>query len=137
MMSSGKATSSALQLRLLRGRRLELWSWYFFRWSGLLLVFLALGHVLIMHIVNNVDVINYAFVADRWQAIGWRIYDWLLLALALTHGMNGLRVVLDDYVHVQRWRVVCLSLGWGLYVVLIVIGTLTIATFPHLSGRRT
>jgi succinate dehydrogenase / fumarate reductase membrane anchor subunit len=119
----------------IRGRGFELWSWYFFRWSGLLLVFLALGHVLIMHVLNSVDAINYAFVADRWRSIGWRIYDWLLLGLALTHGMNGLRVIVDDYIHGRRWRWVCLSSAWLLYCVLMLVGTLTILTFPHVSAN--
>ena len=47
--------------------------WYFMRISGLVLVFLAVGHLFIMHIVNNVESINYAFVASRWTAprTGW------------------------------------------------------------------
>jgi succinate dehydrogenase / fumarate reductase membrane anchor subunit len=114
-----------------RGRVLEVWSWYFLRWSGLLLVVLALGHVLIMHIINNVDVINYAFVADRWRTVGWRVYDWLLLGLALTHGMNGLRVMIDDYVHTRSKRLVCLSSAWVVYLLLMLIGTLTIVRFPQ------
>ena len=115
------------------GSDFELWSWYFFRLSGLLLIFLALGHVLIMHIINNVDVINYAFVADRWRTVGWRIYDWLLLSLALTHGMNGLRVIVDDYIHARGKRALWLSSAWLLYFVLMVVGTLTIVTFPITS----
>jgi succinate dehydrogenase / fumarate reductase, membrane anchor subunit len=114
-----------------RGRVLEVWSWNFLRWSGLLLVVLALGHVLIMHIINNVDVINYAFVADRWRTVGWRVYDWLLLGLALTHGMNGLRVMIDDYVHTRSKRRVCLSSAWVVYLLLMLIGTLTIVRFPQ------
>ncbi len=110
---------------------LELWSWYFFRVSGLLLVFLALGHVLIMHIINNVDVINYSFVAERWRSVGWRIYDWLLLSLALTHGVNGQRIILDDYVHSRRMRLAWVSTAWLLYGVVLVIGTLTIVRFPR------
>jgi len=109
-----------------RGSSFELWSWYFFRISGLLLVFLALGHVLIMHILNDVDVIDYQFIVDRWRAFGWRVYDWLLLSLALTHGMNGLRIVIDDYVHAKTKRVVALSTAGILYGLLLVVGTLTL-----------
>ena len=28
----------------------------------------------------------------------WRLFDWTLLALALFHGLNGLRWIIDDYV---------------------------------------
>ena len=128
--------SPAPALRVRAGRPLgrrdfERWSWYFFRISGLLLVFLALGHVLIMHLINSVDVIDYSFVAERWRSVGWRFYDWLLLSLALSHGMNGLRVIVDDYVHSRAWRVVCLSTTGLLFGALLLIGTVTIVTFPR------
>jgi succinate dehydrogenase / fumarate reductase, membrane anchor subunit len=112
-----------------RGRSFELWSWYFFRVSGLLLVFLALGHVVITHLVNDVEVIDYQFIVDRWRSVGWRIYDWLLLSLGLTHGMNGLRLVIDDYVHRRAVRAGCLVAAGAIYLGLLVVGTLTIVTF--------
>ena len=116
------------------GSRLELWSWYFFRVSGLLLVVLAFGHVAIVHLVNSVDVIDYAFVAARWQAIGWRIYDWLLLALAIVHGQNGLRVLIDDYARGRGWRLVAHAVNWALLGFFLALGTLTIAAFPATPG---
>src|SRR5207244_8002415 len=99
-MSLSSATRMAYQRRTLRpaGSSFELWSWYFFRVSGVLLLVLAFGHLLIVHIVNNVDVINYELVALRWQSIGWRAYDWLLLFLGLVHGQNGLPIVIGHYV---------------------------------------
>ncbi|MGH2652562.1 MAG: hypothetical protein ACRDHK_15270, partial [Actinomycetota bacterium] len=60
---------------------LELWSWLFMRISGLLLVLLAVGHVLIMHVVDEgVDRVNFAFVQLRWQSVFWRSWDWMLLS---------------------------------------------------------
>ena len=119
--------------RALPGRlgdsRLEVWSWYFFRISGLLLVFLALGHLAIMHLVYTVDVIGYDWIADRWRSVGWRVYDWLLLALALPHGMNGLRVVVDDFVHTGRARRIAYAVLWSALLFLMAIGTLVIVTF--------
>ena len=56
--------------RIKPGGGYELFMWYFMRISGLALVFLALGHLFIMHILNNVETINYAFVANRWTAPG-------------------------------------------------------------------
>ena len=111
------------------GSGFEVWSWYYFRISGLLLVFLALGHLVIMHVANSVDVIDYDWVAGRWASAGWRIYDWLLLALALSHGMNGLRVVLDDYIHARRWRFLALTALWSLFVFMLALGTWTVVTF--------
>ena len=83
----------------------ELGAWLFMRVSGVLLVLLALGHLAIMHLINSVDTIDFDFVVKRMQSPGWRMYDWLLLTLALFHGMNGLRYVIDDYLRPSGWRV--------------------------------
>ena len=78
--------------------RTEYYSWLFFRVSGLFLIFLALGHFLIMHAFNSILDVDYRFVAQRWQNPAWRVYDFLLLALALLHGFNGLRIVVNEHV---------------------------------------
>jgi succinate dehydrogenase / fumarate reductase membrane anchor subunit len=108
----------------------ELWWWLFMRISGILLLFLAVGHVVIMHVIDGgIDRVNFAFVAGRWQSVLWRTWDWLLLSLALLHGVNGLRVVIQDYVRTPQWR---FTLSWFSYVlgfVIFAIGTIVVFTF--------
>jgi succinate dehydrogenase / fumarate reductase, membrane anchor subunit len=130
--------SRAYQRRRFRAsdKSFELWSWYFFRVSGVLVLFLVLGHILVVHILNSVDDITYEFVAARWQSLGWRFYDWLLLVLALTHGQNGLRVLIDDYVHAAGWRLVAHTVNWTVLGVFLALGTLTIVTFPTMPGLQ-
>lgn len=82
--------------------KFEVYAWLFMRLSGVALIFLALGHLAIMHLINTVHDIDVNFVARRWASLGWRTYDAALLALALLHGFNGLRYVIDDYVHGPR-----------------------------------
>jgi succinate dehydrogenase / fumarate reductase membrane anchor subunit len=108
----------------------ELWSWLFMRISGIVLLFLAVGHVLIMHVVDEgVDRVDFGFVATRWGSPFWRTWDWAMLVLALAHGINGLRVIVQDYV---RWpgarfavNMVFFVLGFGLFV----LGTVIVFTF--------
>lgn len=108
----------------------EVWGWFFMRISGVLLVFLLLGHMAIMHVFGGgVERINFDFVAQRWSGIFWRTYDWFLLALALLHGGYGARSVIQDYIRSNGWRV---FLKAGLYTTIFVmfsIGTLIIVTF--------
>lgn len=113
---------------------LELYAWLFMRVSGMLLLFLALGHLLIMHILNHVDDINFAFVAGRWQNPLWRFYDWLLLMLALVHGMNGLRVIVDDYVRPPGLRVATQVLVYSLAILFLLAGTMVIFLFNPAMG---
>ena len=70
------------------------------RLSGLALVILALGHMLIMHVLVQLtgQELSFAFVTSRWGTPFWRIYDAVLLVLALLHGVNGARVVIGDLV---------------------------------------
>lgn len=107
----------------------ELYAWFFMRISGLLLVFLALGHVTIMHILNDVSKIDYNFVATRWVSPFWRLYDLLLLFLALLHGANGMRVIIDDYARHRGWRVFWLSTLYTVTFVLLLMGIYVIVTF--------
>lgn len=122
--------SRAAQLRPTQSG-FELWMWYFMRISGLLLVLMALGHMFIMHILVEISgqEIDFAFVTSRWGTPFWRIYDLLLLLLALIHGVNGGRVIVGDYLRRGGWRTALLT---GLYVtgfVLLVIGIFVIITF--------
>jgi succinate dehydrogenase / fumarate reductase, membrane anchor subunit len=77
--------------------RFELYAWLFMRLSGLLLILMAVFHFLYMHFYIQVDTINFAVIAFRWRQPFWRAYDFVLLALGFTHGMNGARMVLHDY----------------------------------------
>lgn len=112
-----------------RSRSFETWSWLFMRLSGLALLFLALVHFTITHIVNDVVDTNYQFVAARWRNPLWRIFDWLLLALALAHGLNGMRRIIDDYVTRPGLRVAARTGLFGISGVLFAVGTFTIVTF--------
>lgn len=79
-----------------------LWKWM--RYSAILLVPLAWGHVLIQDVLVGGHTIGLDYVALRWSMTGWRIYDFLLLAFAFAHGVNGLRQVLFDYIQGAKTR---------------------------------
>jgi succinate dehydrogenase / fumarate reductase membrane anchor subunit len=60
--------------------------------------------VLIQDVLIGVHRIDIDYVAMRWAVLGWRIYDVFILGFAFAHGMNGLRQVLDDYIHNETLR---------------------------------
>jgi succinate dehydrogenase / fumarate reductase, membrane anchor subunit len=108
----------------------ELWSWLFMRVSGIILLVLAVGHVIIMHLpAGGVSRINFGFVATRWQSPFWRTWDWALLVLALIHGINGLRVIILDYVRPPGARLALNMLFYTLGFILFVLGTVIVFTF--------
>ena len=108
----------------------ELWLWLFMRISGLLLLVLALGHLVVMHLIGTgAERIDFGFVAVRWASPFWRTWDWMLLMLALVHGINGLRTITLDYVPRAGWL---LAINMAFYVLgftLMVLGTIIVVTF--------
>jgi succinate dehydrogenase / fumarate reductase, membrane anchor subunit len=107
----------------------ETWSWFFMRVSGLVLVFLALTHFAITHIVNDVVETDAAFVTRRWDNPLWRTFDWVLLALALVHGLNGLRWSIDDYIRSRPARAAVKAVLYTVSGILFTYGTFTIVAF--------
>lgn len=103
-------------------------AWFFMRLSGVALLLLALGHLSVMHLLNSVDSIDYAFVAARYATPFWRTYDGLLLILALLHGFNGFRVVTDDYLKGYK-RLVVQSLAGLACLALLLVGLYIVFTF--------
>ena len=115
--------------------RERLW-WYFMRLSGLALVFLALGHMFIMHVLVELTgkEVNFAFVQSRWGTPFWRIYDLLLLVLAFVHGARGARIVITDYVTHRTARGLLIGLLVALSVIWLVLGMAVIVLFDPNAG---
>ncbi|MBA3690304.1 MAG: succinate dehydrogenase hydrophobic membrane anchor subunit [Actinobacteria bacterium] len=108
----------------------ELWTWLFMRISGIVLLILTVGHVLIMHVVGDgVERVDFAFIATRWGSPFWRTWDWALLVLALIHGINGLRVITLDYVRPAGARFAINISFYTLGFMLFVLGTVIVFTF--------
>jgi succinate dehydrogenase / fumarate reductase, membrane anchor subunit len=108
----------------------EKWGWLYMRISGLFLVVLIFGH-LFVNLVSGAGVreIDFAFVAGKWADPFWKVWDTLMLVLALIHGANGMRTVTNDYAHRPVLRRTLLGAILLSTVVLIVLGILVIYTF--------
>lgn len=77
----------------------ERYAFLFMRVSGILLLLLAVGHMLLQHVLRDVHNLTLQTVQEIWRSWGWRAYDLFLLAFAILHGFNGFRQVLEDYIH--------------------------------------
>lgn len=107
----------------------ETFSWYFFRVSGVALILLVILHLVIMHVTNDVSSTSYDFVAKRYANPFWRAYDLTLLTLALLHGLNGLRIVCDDYIRTRGTRLAVQSVLFLTAIFFWLVGSMTIITF--------
>jgi len=110
-------------------------AWMFMRLSGIVLVVLVLGHLFIMNILDGgVHRINFAFVAGRWASPFWQLWDLTMLWLAMLHGANGLRTIINDYASREGTRLTLKGLLYAATFLTIALGTLVIFTFdPNIS----
>lgn len=113
---------------------IELYAWLFMRVSGVVLLFMALGHLAIMHVIHDIESIDYQFVARRFMTPFWRTYDLLLLWLALIHGLNGARTLVEDYVGARGWRVATLASLYVVGFVFLALGSIVILTFQPVTA---
>jgi succinate dehydrogenase / fumarate reductase, membrane anchor subunit len=116
--------------RTRRGVNLEKWGWIYMRASGLVLVVLIFGHLFVNLVAGDgVSQIDFAFVGGKLSDPFWQVYDTLLLWLALIHGANGMRTLVNDYVVKPRVRGALHFALASSTAVLLILGTLVIYTF--------
>ena len=83
----------------------EKYGWMYMRASGALLVILIFGHLFTnLWAGEGIKAINFAFVAGRYASPFWQIWDLLQLWLAMIHGTNGLRTIINDYAERDQTR---------------------------------
>ncbi|HET8766318.1 succinate dehydrogenase hydrophobic membrane anchor subunit [Phycicoccus sp. M110.8] len=117
--------------RVNRGRgNFELWSWVFMRGSGILLLVLVFGHLFVnLMLGEGIHAIDFAFVAGKWASPFWQVWDMLMLWLAMLHGFNGVRTIINDYTERENTRWVLKGLLVLATFFTVVLGTLVIFTF--------
>lgn len=131
-MIAGEGTDDTVQ-KSRRASSIDVWFWKFMRVSGLLILPLVFGHLIMLHIIQGVfeitaaghtvvgtDLVNESgsaveFVGDRWNYLVagvavWRLYDGALLGLIVLHGFYGLHLIIDDYLHN---RIVNRAFNWA------------------------
>lgn len=114
----------------------ELYSWLFMRLSGILLVVLVIGHLIIQLVIDGgVSRIGFAFVAGRWANPFWQAWDLIMLWLAELHGVNGLRTIINDYAERDQTRFWLKVLLYTSAVIVLFTGTLVIFTFDPNIGQ--
>jgi len=108
----------------------ELYGWVFMRASGVLLLVLIFGHLFVNLVAGEgVKAIDFGFVAGKWASPFWQVWDLLMLWLAMIHGTNGVRTIINDYAERDGLRLVLKGLLYLAFAVVVVLGTLVIFTF--------
>lgn len=113
-----------------KAAKFERWGWLYMRVSGVFLLVLIFGHLIINLVMNGgITQISFAFVAGKWADPFWKIWDGLMLWLALIHGTNGMRTIVNDYTEREGLRKLLNYTLWIVCAALIILGTLVVTTF--------
>jgi len=108
----------------------EMYSWLFMRLSGAVLVVLVIGHLFVNLMVGDgISALDFGFVAGKWASPFWQVWDLAMLWLAMIHGSNGVRTIINDYAERDMTRIVLKTFVAVALVFTIVLGTLVIFTF--------
>ena len=84
-----------------------------------------------MHYQHAPSDTGAAFVSRRWTGAAWRVFDWVLLMLALTHGLAGAHGVLRERIRRPAARAVADGAFAGGVVLFTVLGTAAVAVGPR------
>lgn len=106
----------------------ELYSWFFMRISGLILIFLALYHLVWWNLIVGVAHLDADMVRDRWTNPFWRFFNVALIGFAMLHGLNGLRYSIEDYIRKPGAQLAVKSVAY-----FIVLGSLAVGIFALLT----
>ena len=124
--------------RTRKGANWEKYGWLFMRVSGPLLVVLIFTHLVVNLVVGDgIKAIDFAFVAGKWADPFWQYWDLAMLWLAMIHGTNGMRTIVNDYAERPAVRKTLTYVLWATCVALIVLGTLVIFTFDPCPANGT
>ena len=129
-MTAPELTAPRKPMNLRTRGNAEKWGWMFQRISGVILIVLIFTHLFINLLTGDgVSQIDFAFVAGKWASPLWKWWDFTMLVLAMLHGTNGMRIIVNDYATRPFLRQ---TFQWALriaMVVIIVLGSLVIWTF--------
>ena len=139
---SGKPAAGVVapQYRRTGGSRgnFEMFAWLFMRLSGVVLVVLIFGHLFVNLLVGEgIHAVDFGFVAGKWADPFWQVWDLAMLWLAMLHGTNGVRTIINDYAEKDSTRFWLKMVLFAATTVIIILGTLVIFTFnpcPMIDG---
>nr|WP_306439945.1 succinate dehydrogenase hydrophobic membrane anchor subunit [Brevibacterium sp. 91QC2O2] len=110
--------------------KFEMFAWLFMRVSGVLLIVLIFGHLFVnLWMGEGVHAIDFGFVGGKWANPFWQIWDLAMLWLAMLHGANGVRTIINDYAERTGTRNALQIILVVAAAIILILGTLVIFTF--------
>ena len=103
-------------------------AWFYQRITGIFLFVILLLHFTIMHFAGTGDV-TFDVIKDRLADPYWKMLDLSFVVFALYHGLNGIWMAIQDYIHSEGWRTVIYTLLVLLGLFLFFLAAVTLIPF--------
>lgn len=100
-------------------------AWLLQRVTAILLFIGVIYHFVYYHFIRN-GVYTWKEVVARMQSPWFNLLQFVFLVTALYHGLNGVWMVTEDYIHSRTWRIIIFSLILFVGMSLFFVGILTI-----------
>ena len=98
--------------------------WFFQRISGIILLFMLLTHFFLLHFTGME--LTFDGVKVHLAKPFWKVFNLGFLYLGTYHAIKGFFMILHDYVHDNKWRLILTGLLWTLGIFMLIVGSLTI-----------
>jgi succinate dehydrogenase / fumarate reductase membrane anchor subunit len=102
--------------------------WFFQRVSGIYLAAVLFLHVIMLHVLLKEE-ISFEAIMDRVATPMWKTIDISFLVVAIFHGLYGLWIILDDYIHKGWARMLIFGAIAIIALIFTTLGILTILPF--------
>ena len=100
-------------------------TWLLQRISAVVLFILMIVHFITYHFIST-RAYSWQTVVEKMQSPWFNLMQFLFLIFALYHGLFGVWMVTEDYIHNKHWRILIFSLILLVGVGLLFVGVLTI-----------
>ncbi|HEX5521393.1 MAG TPA: succinate dehydrogenase hydrophobic membrane anchor subunit [Longimicrobiaceae bacterium] len=111
----------------------EVYSWFFMRISGVIILFLVLYHLVWWNLVIGVEHLDSQVVIERWRNPLWRFFNIALVSFALLHGLNGARYSIEDYIRKPGAQLATKAVVYTIVLACLVFGIYALVTFDPAS----
>ena len=99
--------------------------WLFQRFSAVILFIMVLFHFVVYHFITK-DAVTYDQVVLKMKSPWFNLLQFLFLISALYHGLNGVWMVVEDYIQHKLWRMLLFTIIVTAGMAFLFVGTLTI-----------
>ncbi|MCK5058238.1 MAG: succinate dehydrogenase, hydrophobic membrane anchor protein [Candidatus Aminicenantes bacterium] len=108
-------------------------AWLLQRISAIFIFAVLIYHFFVYHCISQGKAPEWADVVAKMKSPWFNLLQFLFLLAALYHGLNGVWMVVEDYIHSRFWRIFIFSIIVLVGTSLLFVGTLTLFKVANIN----